>query len=50
MNAKTIAAALQILKPGAQWILQGETLAGLTWIDNVQSRPTDADITAQIGA
>ena len=40
--------ALQILAPNAQYTILGDDLSGLIWLDVVQTRPTDADITAQI--
>lgn len=39
--------ALQSLAPGAQWILNGETLDGLEWLDE-SPRPTDREIEAEI--
>ena len=48
MNNITIGKALQILCPGAQWVLNGEILAGLTWLDTNQARPTDDEIISQI--
>ena len=41
----TKANALQSLRPGAQWVLRGETLE---WLDTEQTQPTDAEITAEI--
>jgi hypothetical protein len=40
--------ALQSLRPGAQWTLDGESLAGLTWNDIVQPRPSDLEIIAEM--
>jgi uncharacterized small protein (DUF1192 family) len=37
--------ALQSLRPGAQWILCGDELE---WLDTEQTRPTDAEIAAEI--
>ncbi len=40
--------ALQMIRPGAEWTLSGETYAGLNWIDTVQSKPMLQEIaTAQ---
>ena len=39
--------ALLALRPGAAWELEGDTLAGLTWHDTEQARPTDAEILAK---
>jgi hypothetical protein len=40
--------ALMSLRPGAAWALNGNTLGGLIWRDTVQSRPTDAEIEAEV--
>jgi len=37
--------ALQSLRPGAQWVLRGDELE---WRDTEQTRPTDAEIAAEI--
>jgi hypothetical protein len=50
MNNNDIANALMTLRPGAQWVLQGNDLSGLQWLDTTQTRPTDAEITAAIAA
>jgi len=42
-----IVEALQSLRPGARWNLNGDTLAGLEWADQQQGRPTDAEIEAE---
>ena len=39
------AAALQALTPAAQWVLRGDEL---TWLDEVQTQPTDTAIAAKI--
>lgn len=43
-----IAQAIVNLRPGAQWALNGDTLAGLDWLDASQQRPTDAEILAEV--
>ncbi len=43
-----IPAALQALKPGAQWVLRGSEYSGLEWMDTVQTQPTEAEINAKI--
>ena len=43
-----IAAALQALKPGAEWVLRGNEFSGLEWLDKKQTVPTEAQVTAQI--
>lgn len=37
--------ALQSLRPGAQWILRGDSLK---WLDTEQTQPTEAEIQAEI--
>ena len=37
--------ALQSLRPGAEWALRGDDLE---WLDTKQTRPTDAEITAEV--
>lgn len=43
-----IPAALQALKPGAQWVLRGSEYSGLEWMDTVQTQPTEEEINAKI--
>ena len=35
-----IPAALQLLRPGAQWVLRGVDYSGLEWVDKIQTAPT----------
>jgi len=37
--------ALKSLRPGAQWVLRGDSLE---WMDAEQTQPTDSEITAEI--
>jgi hypothetical protein len=37
--------ALQSLRPGAQWVLRGDDLE---WMDTEQTKPTEAEITAEV--
>ena len=37
--------ALTSLKPNAKWVLRGDELE---WLDDAQTQPTDAEITAEI--
>ena len=39
-----IASALQALKPGATWSLNGDDYSGLTWLDSKQTQPTETEI------
>ena len=41
----TKADALQSLRPGAQWTLNGDELE---WLDTEQAQPTDAEIEAEV--
>ena len=43
-----IPAALQALRPGAQWVLRGSEMSGLEWLDTEQTVPSEADINAKI--
>ena len=44
----TIVEALIALKPKAQFILRGDTYAGLEWLDETQTKPTEEEINAKI--
>ena len=44
----TIVEALIALKPKAQFILRGDTYAGLEWLDETQIKPTEEEINAKI--
>ena len=37
--------AIQSLRPGAQWVLNGDDLE---WLDTNQTQPTEAEITAEV--
>jgi hypothetical protein len=37
--------ALQSLRPGAEWVLRGDTLE---WLDANQTQPSDAEIEAEV--
>ena len=43
-----IPAALQELKPGAQWTLSGDDYTGLTWLDSSQTKPTETEVNSKI--
>lgn len=43
-----IPAALQTLRPGAQWVLRGDEYSGLEWLDQAQTCPTEAEINTEI--
>ena len=42
--------ALQVLKPGAQWVLRGDDYSGLEWLDSSQTQPTETEVTNKIAA
>ena len=44
----TIVEALIALKPKAQFILRGDTYAGLEWLDKTQTKPTEEEINAKV--
>jgi len=41
----TKADALQVLRPGAEWVLRGDDLE---WLDQSQTEPTEAEIQAEL--
>ena len=43
-----IPSALQSLKPGAQWTLNGDDISGLEWLDSKQTQPTKTEINSKI--
>jgi hypothetical protein len=42
-----IAKALTTLRPGAQWVLRGDTYEGLEWLDTEQTKPTEQELTEE---
>ena len=40
--------ALQVLKPKAEWTLNGNDYTGLTWLDTKQTQPTETEINSKI--
>ena len=43
-----IPAALQALKPGAEWVLRGDQWSGLEWMDKKQTVPSEKEVTDKI--
>jgi len=43
-----IPAALQSLKPGAEWTLRGSDYTGLEWLDSSQTKPTETEVNSKI--
>ena len=44
----TIADALLLLKPKAQWTLRGDDYTGLEWLDSKQTQPTETEVNSKI--
>ena len=44
----TITEALTALKPEARWVCRGDTYAGLEWLDETQTKPTEDEVNAKI--
>ena len=43
-----IPSALQALKPGSGWVLNGGDYSGLEWLDSGQTKPTETEINNKI--
>jgi len=43
-----VTAALQLLRPGASWCVNGEIYEGIIWLDETQTKPTREEIEAKI--
>ena len=43
-----IPTALQNLNPGAEWVLNGTTYAGLNWLDKSQTKPTESEVNTEV--
>lgn len=41
-------AALMSLRPGAAWSLDGDYYSGLNWLDQTQTKPTEAECLAEM--
>lgn len=48
MTNLTITAALMRLCPEAEFVVVGDDLTAITWLDQVQTRPTDQQITDEV--
>ena len=44
----TIIDVLPILKPEAEWIVQGEDYSGIEWLDSVHTKPTEIEVNNKI--
>ena len=43
-----IGLALLSLRPGAEWVLEGEDYSGLEWLDSKQTQPTETEVNSKI--
>lgn len=46
----SIACALAALRPGARFVVRGDTIAGIEWLDQSQTQPTEQEIAAWIAS
>ncbi|BBB99769.1 MULTISPECIES: hypothetical protein [Bradyrhizobium] len=46
----SLATALSELRPGAQWVLRGDTIGDLEWLDTEQVVPTQAEVDAYLAS
>ena len=42
--------ALQVLKPGAEWVVRGTEYSGLEWLDSSQTKPTETEVNNKISS
>ena len=43
-----LAQALLNLRPGAQWVMEGDSMSGISWLDADQTLPSDQEISEEI--
>jgi hypothetical protein len=43
-----IGKAIVNLRPNSKWYLEGDVYAGLEWRDEIQTKPTEAEINAEV--
>ena len=43
-----IVKALQKIRPGAEWVLNGDDYGDLNWLDTVQSKPTREEVSQAV--
>ena len=43
-----ITKALKSLRPKAEWVTHGDSYEGIEWLDQTQTKPTEAEINAEI--
>ena len=44
----SIVGALKALRPNAQWTLGGDSYANLQWLDEIQTKPSEEEVTVKI--
>lgn len=44
----TLDKAIQSLRPGSEWVLNGNEYDGLNWLDKVQTKPTSDELQAEL--
>jgi hypothetical protein len=40
--------ALMSLRPRSEWILDGDSYTGINWLDQSQTKPTEAEVQAEV--
>jgi hypothetical protein len=45
-----ISRALNVIRPGASWVCRGNDYAGLEWLDETQTKPTEGEVGDAIAA
>jgi len=48
MRSNYISDAIQVLKPKAQFVLRGNTYAGIEWLDDSQTKPTEDEVNTKV--
>ena len=43
-----ISDALQVLRPGAEWAIDNNSYAELTWLDTEQTKPTEEEVVQKV--
>ena len=43
-----ISDALQVLRPGAEWAIDNNSYAQLTWLDTEQTKPTEQEVVQKV--
>lgn len=48
MRSNYISDAIQVLKPKSQFVLRGNTYAGIEWLDDSQTKPTEDEVNTKV--